>query len=237
MSERIIQFPDLTEVDGVCSLEAEEAESIDTEFAFGTSVNTHDSIADLNIPIASMGFRALSSMNNWWFSHSGETRIVTLWWKRMCAREDSVQQISERTSWSEDNHFTENKPYIPLTQASGCGFLLGEPPLRSEIYHRFFSLLRLPLQMSTLRTKWLSYHNYRHLDTGKYAQYWINGWSPERYSFDLEKDFWKGRGISLNAREDVPATPPHIIRATPLPVWPQQPSQLAFSLQDTNGNR
>jgi hypothetical protein len=174
--EWVVQFPDLTEV-----LYAEGLRNIKdykTEFVFYLAARKESYNA------LDLGFKHVAAMNNWWPSHGGEVRQMSLYWLR---NPNKVKpQISAPKSWGARlASYYKNTPcekHLLQTAASGCGFKIGQVPLKASLYNRFFTLMRLPLVLSEVRRKWLTDHNYRHLDTGSMAQYWINGWDPKVYS-------------------------------------------------------
>lgn len=180
-----IQFPDLAELDSLYETTNADIDAIKTEFIFY-----------LKSPIRSadplkLGFKAVSRMNNWWPSHNGESRGLTLYWMR-APQSQGEPQAAERRRWG---HYYESKSKYKLIEqhlaSSGCGLKIGEPPLKVSLFNRFFTLMRMPVTVTPLQKRWLTRYNYRHLDTGKLATYWINGWKPEEYSHEKEYAHFK----------------------------------------------
>jgi hypothetical protein len=192
-----IQYPDLTEV-----LNLDFTRGVfpaKTEFVFSLkALNKPGDVTDRQAERE--GFKLVSSMNNWWPTHAGQTRRLNLYWHR--AKEPVILDPfkANRTRW----HFGGGK-YAKIQRhlaASGCGFKIGLPPFKVELFDRFFTLMRLPLKLHPARKKWLEAHNYRFLDSGSIAQYWINGWPPEEWTaekeyahFNTTKEEWGLHGM------------------------------------------
>lgn len=197
-----VQFPDLTEIeymnDSYCGYgpSPENVKAIKTEFIFfvkalGTSENA-----------IALGLKPVSCMNNWYNAHRCEWRKMTLYWMRNPNFVDEPQTPT-RTNWGINRgHYDEYKwhPYVldrtKLTQdsflaASGCGFALGEPPFVKKCFYQFHTLMRMPVEVKPIEKRWLLKHNYRLLDTGKLASYWVNGWLPEEYTKEKECAYFK----------------------------------------------
>jgi len=51
--------------------------------------------------------------------------------------------------------------------------------------------MRLPVEITSLQKRWLNMYNFRHLDTGKLASYYVNGWKPEEYTSTKEFEYFK----------------------------------------------
>ena len=185
IKESVIQFPDLTEVLYESGLR--EPALYKTEFVFYLAACTRSPLAVNN------GFTLVSSMNNWWPSHGGEERQMNLYWLRNPNKTEP--QVSKPLRWGDRwvNSYkgTSCEKHLSQTAASGCGFKIGQLPFKAELYNRFFTLMRLPLVLSTTRQKWLIDHHYKPLDTGSMAQYWINGWDPKEHSFETEYEHFK----------------------------------------------
>lgn len=188
-----VQFRDLTEVlYNPNSYYQFCAKKVQTEFTFYLQAPGGDPGA-----LAQMGFKHVSSMNNWWPSHRGQTRTLKLWWIK---QEDkpNLEKDPERRKWYFNHAGYEY--YNPITQhmaASGCGFKIGVPPLPKKTlnaagFYRFFTVLRLPLEeLKPLEQKWMKLNHFRFLDKGKLAQYWVNGWEPKDYTPEMEYAFFK----------------------------------------------
>jgi hypothetical protein len=190
--EHVIQFPDLAEVfylqntyyrNGVT---IEDINTIKTEFIFNTMALTQN-----NGYAKKLGFLPVSCMNNWWSSHKGEKRRMTLYWMRN-PNFTGEPQVAKRVRWN----YTGNDENIhipraeigdyPHLAASGCGFKIGNAPFSAKLFHRFFTVMRLPLEIDVKQKRWLKAHNFRHLDTGQLASYYVNGWKPDEYSVKEE---------------------------------------------------
>jgi len=182
----VIQFPDLTEVMYGYELVQISPSFSQTEFAF-----------QLKSPVAGTsdrmykeaGFKAVSIMNNWWPSHAGEIRPLTLYWMR-ATEVKPLTQGPNRLNWK----YNSTGKWAILEQhmaGSGCGLKIGELPFRKSLFHRYFTLMRLPVEITPLQKKWLAMYNFRHLDTGKLASYYVNGWKPEEYTSAKEFEYFK----------------------------------------------
>lgn len=181
------QYPDLTELKYASARTEKHIEETKTEFIFHLSAPHNYDLRKSYILDA--GFQEVSCMNNWWPSHRGEKRTLTLFWMR--APNGLVEpQPCKRKAWL--NYRSANEHYFHGQHLawSGCGFKIGVPPLgefATTRFHRFFTLMRMPVIVKPLNLKWLKKHNYRHLDTGFMASYWINGWKPKEY--DIKKEY------------------------------------------------
>ena len=177
----ITQFPDLTEFEWAAQLE----QDFKTQFAFY-----------LESPCSgynpkNFGFTALSCMNNWWPGHGGEERQLTLWWKK---QEQFKKRPARRKKW-EYNNCDEYAFHLKDMAASGCGLKIGVPPFASTFnfkqrFHRFFTLMRMPVEATPAQIRLLEKYNFRLIDIGKIASYWVNGWKPDRYDIDIEYKYF-----------------------------------------------
>lgn len=191
----VTQFPDLTEIKYTSVVTQEDIREVKTEFMFFLKA-PHSS----GIPAEGLGLKPVSMMNNWWPSHNGENRALTLYWARV-PHSEGIPQLAERKRWE----YSSTEAYADIEQhlaASGCGLKIGEPPLEVALFHRFFTLMRMPVEVKLIQKRWLTKHNYRLLDTGKLASYWVNGWSPEEYShakeyayFGTSQKEWREKGM------------------------------------------
>ncbi len=185
----IVQYPDLTEVMYSADVYPENFNSIKTEFAFYLAAyGCSDSCEKL-------GFKKVSSMNNWWPSHHGETRTMTLYWLKV-PHSTGESQLAMRKRWYRDDYqrLSPTNPWKKIYQhiaGSGCAFKIGELPFKVSLFHRFFTLMRLPVEVSAARRRVLERYNFRFLDTGKLSSYWINGWVPEEYTPEKEYAYFK----------------------------------------------
>lgn len=194
-----VQYPDLTELTHFYHNDYLEDlfSSTTTEFLFFLEALP----AKLYTPL-DYGFKPISSMNNWWPTHKGENREMKLWWMKM-PRPFPKPRPVDRVRWGEyfnysEIRFTRNVLHMA---ASGCGFKIGEPPFKARLFHRFFTLMRMPVETNRVQKRWLKLHNYRFVDKGELASYWVNGWPCETYSIDKEYKYfntdqaeWKKRG-------------------------------------------
>jgi hypothetical protein len=172
-----VQYPDLTELRYPTPYEVPK-----TEFACYVKAITSCKEAE------KQGMKPVSCMNNWWPTHCGENRTMTLYWMRV-PTSDGTPQVLSRHRW----HFSSASVFAKIEEhmgATGCGFKIGEPPLRVSLFHRFFTLMRMPVEAKPIQVKWLTLHNYRLIDTGKLASYWVNGWKPEEYSIEKEYEYF-----------------------------------------------
>jgi len=197
--EIYVQFPDLSEVH-VGSLYSDIASSIfltdnllttsylKTEFCFAVSA---PGASERSIEILKkIGFKNLSSMKNWWPSHVLEKeRTLRFWWKKTGIKEPCLGSM--RKIWKSYSYNDEHKFHFEHMAYTGCGFKIGELPLRAVRFHQYFTLMRLPLQLVGFQRKWLERYHFRHIDTGISSQYWINGWNPEEYTETMEMSYWK----------------------------------------------
>lgn len=197
----IVQFPDLAEVQfmresycGSSGMTKEYLDAIKTEFIFFVKANGVSPTAE------EWGLKPVSCMNNWYTAHRTEARRMTLYWMRN-PNYTEEPQTPTRISWGINRPYDDK--YIPyvldrtkLTQdsflaASGCGFAIGEPPFVPRLFHRFHTLMRIPVEVKPIEKRWLVKHNYRLLDTGKLASYWVNGWTPKEYTYEKECAYFK----------------------------------------------
>lgn len=182
-----VQFPDLTEFNTPYEIDKETVKKVKTEFAFYLS--SLDSGRKHIAILKPLGFTSVSVMNNWWPTHYGEERPLTLYWKR-CNDGTGKSPVCRRRIWW-GMAIAEYEQIRQHLAGSGCGLKIGEPPLKAELFHKFFTLMRLPVVVSPPQKKWLLTHNYRHLETGKLASYWINGWKPGEYCIEKEYEYFK----------------------------------------------
>lgn len=179
----ITQFPDLTELKYTSSVTEENIRNVKTEFMFYLKgpLGSGNSVTQ-------QGLKPVSIMNNWWPTHCGENRALTLYWGRVPHSEGIAQPATRKTWGYFSGAFTTIEQHLA---ASGCGLKIGEPPFKVALFHRFFTLMRMPVVVTPIQQRWLKKHNYRLLDTGKVASYWINGWKPEEYSHAKEYAYFK----------------------------------------------
>ena len=133
----VIQYPDLTEY--FYGYETGE-HSFQTEFAFHLAA-AH---SEYGYRLHERGFKPVSAMNNWWPTHAGESRKLTLWWKKKEEFGPAPVLKVRRYHWDGFG----GKKYNTITQhlaGSGCGFKIGELPFRVRLFNRFFTLMRLPV--------------------------------------------------------------------------------------------
>lgn len=173
------QFPDLTEITyfygGYDSVllhqQLQEIKLIPTEFMFYLGSPSHFPDSPPQV-----GLKPVAAMNNWWPSHHNSARKLVLYWARNPNYNPDTSVLPTRKVWCE---------YANLA-ASGCGLKIGVPPMRTKLFNRYFTLFRMPVKVSRVQEKWLTLHNYTHLDTGKLASYYVNGWNPETYDKNVE---------------------------------------------------
>lgn len=204
----VAQFPDLTEIlftneswRTICVNE-DTLKDIKTEFIFHVhAVSEAPSLVEV-------GFKPVSCMNNWFSAHRKEWRRMTLYWKRNPLFEGEKQEAT-RVCWGVNDRQLRNADITPYAYrvpdyarlpgyqgdseylaGSGCGFNLGELPFVEHSFHRFFTLMRMPVRVKLGDKKWLVERGYRLLDRGKFASYWINGWDPKEYSVEKERNYF-----------------------------------------------
>jgi hypothetical protein len=186
-----IQFPDLTELfAGSLDPGAINLQSFKTEFIFAVSApNANDRTVE---GLREVGLKHLSSMKNWWPSHRDEEeRTLKFWWKKTSLKTPYIGAIRQKWEYSSPNLAGEEAEHFKHTAFTGCGFKIGELPLRAARFHQFFTVMRLPLKLVGFQKRWLERYHFRHVDTGTFAQYWVNGWKPEEYTVDLEMEYWR----------------------------------------------
>lgn len=192
MDSIVPQFEDLTEGRGLfnCAGTTEEnVKAIKTEFSFAVAAPSQGGEY-----LEKYGFRHVSTMNNWWPTHAGQNRALKFFWRKD-EKAPNLPKKPARISWQMGNYQDKAKRLALQLAHSGCGFKLCTPPVTMKDHYRFFTLMRLPIEPTDSQVKLLKKLNYRHLDTGRLASYWINGWEPKKYSFDREYDFF---GINQN---------------------------------------
>ena len=186
-----VQYPDLTECSGMTydhdypgRTVQGRLDCIKTEFAFGV-------LAPGQKPefIQEMGFKHVSSMNNWWPTHRGQNRELKLMWRKFDGR--PLLDVAQRVQWHYNDPGDKFYPVAKDLSQSGCGLKLAQPPLKRASFYRYFTLLRMPLEPTRTQAIWLKHNHFRLLDTGTHASYWCNGWEPKKYDFKLEIEFFK----------------------------------------------
>lgn len=175
-----VQYPDLTEiarVDGLQYCTAQRLlEEVKTEFVFTIQA---PSTQNLTHELIRHGFTQVSSMRNYYRSHPEERRL-NFWWKRV--HPNAEPQKSGRISWGgseEGGYFSHG----------GCGFKLNNK--LHKAFKKFFSLLRMPLDPTKFQLQWLKINNYRLIEKGNMASFYVNGFDPDTYSFQTEADYWR----------------------------------------------
>lgn len=185
------QYPDLTELVYSSNGVKKHVKETKTEFIFHLSA-PHNYIVTKSY-LLDAGFQKVSCMNNWWPSHRGEERTLTLFWMR--APNGLLEpQCCKRKAWMNYSPMHDSYFHGQHMALSGCGFKIGVPPLgefATARFHQFFTLMRMPVIVKPLNLKWLKKHNYRHLDTGFMASYWINGWKPKEYNIKKEYEYFE----------------------------------------------
>jgi hypothetical protein len=195
---RVVQYPDLTELISSSNfaddrLTAEVVQSkVTTEFAFATTVNrTGKWTEGLGIlGLIRNGFEPISAMKNWYGVHQRDRWPIVFWWKRIHTGPDVALQTANRTWWCSESALG--------LHASGCGFKIAEPPLLSERYHQYFTLLRMPKKVGGIQIKWMADHNYRMIALGTHANFWLNGWDPKAWSYMREIEYFDAYGEAKN---------------------------------------
>lgn len=192
----VVQFPDVTEYYYQYDMSPKASEAVKTEFAFNLGAfRNHSAEAE------DIGLKPVSTMMNWWPTHAGEIRPLTLFWGR-AIYDNGIPQPTNRTYW----RFARQDPVwnkiVFDLAASGCGLKIAEPPLKKEKFHRFFTLLRMPLKLAPIQVKWMAKYNFRLIDTGRLATFWVNGWDPKTYNeneefkyFSTTKNEWNRHGM------------------------------------------
>lgn len=182
-----VQFPDLTELMWG-PYGRYTVPTFKTEFSFYIEAPGHT--AEVHNNLTQAEFQPVSCMNNWWPSHCSRARKLVLWWRKHNKR--AKPQPTTRAKWCTT---------LSHMAGSGCGFKIGELPLKANLFHRFFTLMRMPVEVSEDQQAWLKKHNFRHLDTGSLASYYVNGWDPTKYNLEAEfayfgitEQWWKENG-------------------------------------------
>lgn len=199
MSCGYVQFPDLTEVASsfyYSEVSREALEKEKTQFQFFTTGPACGGGSDKSEFYSQFGFRALRRMQNWWPTHSSEIRPMTFWWRKNPVVQDAPEPAA-RIRWCQsDNFYTTvqrakwQKRHFDWMQKTGCGFKIGEPPLKRAYFHQYFTLLRMPVVLRPFQRLWLMQSNFSYLDQSAFAQYWINGWPVEEYTWEKEREFF-----------------------------------------------
>jgi len=172
-------------------------ESIQTEFSFGIYAPSNSKDA---LPILEeAGYKHLATGLNWYYSHVGQDRPLQFWWKKHEGKTEPIP--CKRVSYGgprtdpiaayqrEGNRYL----YRGILAATGCGFSIQDFPMlprKERLPIRYFTLLRAPLQISRMRQIWLKHWNFRKIDEGHMASYWLNGFDPKGYSPNVEKEYW-----------------------------------------------
>lgn len=190
-----VQYPDLTEIkmyalagwDGSAGYEqvGQGILPIKTEFAFGVERKNGPD----NPHAIKCGFKPLKAMMNWWPTHHGEPNFLKFYWYKN-PNPNKEKPPAYRCHWGGNSRY----PHLSkLTQATGCGFKLGELPLKKLDYYHYFTLLRLPLRkkLSKTRLNWLKCAHFTFLDEGSLASFWVNGWDAKGYKQSIELDYWE----------------------------------------------
>lgn len=197
------QWPDVTELIRSSEFKDERVtcdfitQKVTTEFAYATTANRTGKWTE-GPGIAGLhrcGFEPISAMKNWYSVHSADRWPIIFWWKRIHTGPDVVERPAFRTYWCGDS--------AQQLHHSGCGFRMGMEPLTRAKYLRYFSLLRMPLEVSKQRQRWLKNQNYRMIAKGTFATFWINGWDPKSWTVKREWAFFKSRKVSIDAHEKV----------------------------------
>jgi hypothetical protein len=184
MNETYTQFQDLTEIPYIFN--APPLSGIKTEFVFFLKALDK---GGKDAKALELGLKPVSSMNNWWPSHNGESRCLTLYWLKLPDRPNCQGAGVKRVRWE----YAERGKWTSIKNlaASGCGFKIGEPPLQKRQYYKFFTLMRMPVKIKPIEKMWMTQNHFRLLDTGTMSSYWINGWDPKEYSHEMEYKFFK----------------------------------------------
>jgi len=182
----VTQAPDITEIT-CCGLESVLTQEklmdiVHTEFAWVTiSPRTHKRGLDA---LERLGFKRLTSMRNWYTGHNAEWRRLDFYWKRL--REVSTDKVNAIPR-------TWRGGCKPNLSASGCGFAFDTPPILDQ-FKKFFTLVRVPLieHQEKKHLVTLEKFNYRLVDVGSQAAFFINGWDSDKWSREVELEFFGG---------------------------------------------
>jgi hypothetical protein len=160
------------------------------------------------------GFTKLACMNNWWPSHYYDMRQLSFWWK-VNETPKPIEKIKVNPRFYMNGHYEAGgegqseykypKGLCEGVRASGCGFKVSEPPLIKDRFIRYFTLLRLPLAITPAKKRTLTMWNFKHIATGKLAQFWLNGFAPETYTKLDELKFFLDKGVNIDAQK-LPST-------------------------------
>lgn len=215
--ELVYQFPDLAEIDGLSHISPSELNDCRAEFVFGTTLCTphfQSQYSSDNKKSATMnsaektGMQLLSVMHNWWPSHSYEAdkgRPLAFYWKRLKKDIPDNYDFPEATrqTWGYGRQDKLYRMHEKHLQRSGCGFKIGIPPLKVQYYARYFTLLRMPIKLKKVQLRWMKDFNFRHIDTGKLASYWINGWTMEEYNYRKIELPWMKDVCKFSLQQDL----------------------------------
>jgi hypothetical protein len=212
------QTVDLTEITSVMPLGTYNKnvsfkdEELKTEFAFWLAAPGHGK--ESFDEAVRLGMNHVASMNNWWPSHCGQERELKLYWKHLPGKKNLEKPPKQfRWCWSGHHYGRElmgtvagqysdarTEVVCQSLAGSGCGFKLIDDSflqevdykcdLRARSYYKFFTLIRMPLELNEVQRNFMKEYHYHLLSNGKLAAYWVNGWQPKEYSIKKEYEFF-----------------------------------------------
>lgn len=191
------QFRDLIEINGIAfhknlyckaSLDynlKQIRNEATTEFVFGCA-----SPGNQWEPLLEEGWKEISCMGNWWPTHSGDNRKLTLLWKKN-EKFKNLPALPARTHWYIHQYNKKHLNYVIAKDlaGSGCGFKLISRMPEKRLHWRYFTLARLPRKVSEDKVVKLTALGYRKFDEGTMASYWVNGQDPTTFTFENEFKF------------------------------------------------
>jgi hypothetical protein len=191
------QYPDLMEVTDFSYSQYEIPASLqETEFAFAVAGPgcIYTNLKD---------FKPIRRMRNWWPAHLNEWRTNDLLWWENPYKSIVKPQKAKRASWGGNgNYYEKDKKYTHIfpqeTAAGGCGFKLVQPPFGPVKLNRYFGMARVEHKDMGPILGWaLRRQGYELLAWGKLASFWVNGWSVEKYTPDVELGYLVNKGYDV----------------------------------------
>jgi hypothetical protein len=134
-----------------------------------------------------LGFKEVSMTLNWHSAHFGDHPIC-LWMKQY---PDNSPQVPKRHCYMAEGFAINGFNNV---FGFGCGgrivedfdgLMMADP--------RGLTILRLPkkTRLTGPQKLWLQMRNYRLVFLTSTGQVWVNGWTPEEYVEEKEREFWK----------------------------------------------
>jgi hypothetical protein len=141
-----------------------------------------------------MGLKPIRAMSNRFWSHLGEKRKLTLWWKKLREEQPLGPSNVKRVEWGGSSK-EEKHPDLTLGW-SGCGFAFAQPPFDHKfrsVFGAYFTLVRIPIEDHNEKVYESLLHrcNFSLIDVGSMSAFYANGWAPDEYSYPKEETFFK----------------------------------------------